>query len=38
MNTSNIEQLHPLRYVIMHITVVLSAFGMGMLDRLTRHD
>lgn len=38
MNTPNIENDKLLWYVIIHITFVLSAFGMGMLDKLTRHD
>ena len=38
MNTPNIEERHLLWYVVIHITFVLSAFGMGVLDRITRHD
>jgi len=38
MNTPNVETDHLLWYVIIHLTFVLSAFGMGILDRLTRHD
>jgi uncharacterized protein (TIGR00645 family) len=37
MNAQNIENDKLLWYVIIHITFVLSAFGMGVLDRLTRH-
>lgn len=37
MNTPNVAEKHLLWYVIIHITFVVSAFGMGMLDRLTRH-
>lgn len=38
MNTPNIDNDKLLWYVLIHITFVLSAFGMGMLDKLTRHD
>ena len=38
MNTPNIEESHLKWYVIIHITFVLSAFGMGMLDKFTRHE
>lgn len=38
MNTPNVAESHLLWYVVIHITFVVSAFAMGMLDRLTRHD
>jgi uncharacterized protein (TIGR00645 family) len=38
MNTPNIEESHLKWYVIIHITFVLSAFGMGVLDKITRHE
>lgn len=37
MNAQNIDNDKLLWYVIIHITFVVSAFGMGILDRLTRH-
>lgn len=37
MNTENIENDKLLWYVVIHMTFVLSAFGMGVLDKLTRH-
>ncbi len=38
MDTPNVDTDHLMWYVIIHLTFVLSAFGMGILDRLTRHD
>ena len=38
MNTEQIENDKLLWYVAIHITFVLSAFAMGLLDKLTRHD
>jgi uncharacterized protein (TIGR00645 family) len=38
MNTPNIENDKLMWYVIIHLTFVVSAFGMGVLDKLTRHD
>lgn len=38
MNTPNIPNDKLMWYVLIHITFVLSAFGMGMLDKFTRHD
>lgn len=38
MNTPNVVESHLLWYVIMHLTFVASAFAMGILDRLTRHE
>ena len=38
MNTPNVESEHLKWYVIIHITFVVSAFGMGILDKITRHD
>ncbi len=37
MNAQNIDNDKLLWYVIIHITFVASAFGMGVLDKLTRH-
>lgn len=37
MNTPNVPNEKLLWYVIIHLTFVLSAFGMGILDRVTRH-
>ena len=37
MNTPNIDNDKLFWYVIIHMTFVLSAFGMGVLDKLTRH-
>ena len=38
MNTDNIDEGKLMWYVIIHLTFVVSAFAMGMLDKLTRHD
>ncbi|MES1945632.1 hypothetical protein PC39_15996 [Salinisphaera sp. PC39] len=38
MNTPNVVEDHLFWYVVIHLTFVASAFAMGMLDRLTRHD
>lgn len=38
MNTPNVAEEHLMWYVIIHITFVVSAFGMGLLDKMTRHD
>ena len=38
MDTENIENDKLLWYVLIHLTFVLSAFGMGILDRLTRNE
>jgi uncharacterized protein (TIGR00645 family) len=37
MDAENIPNDKLLWYVLIHITFVASAFGMGILDRLTRH-
>ncbi len=37
MNTENTDNDKLLWYVVIHMTFVLSAFGMGVLDKLTRH-
>jgi uncharacterized protein (TIGR00645 family) len=37
MNADKIENDKLLWYVIIHLTFVLSAFAMGILDKLTRH-
>jgi uncharacterized protein (TIGR00645 family) len=38
MNADKIDNDKLLWYVAIHLTFVLSAFAMGMLDKLTRHD
>ncbi|CAA0091660.1 Uncharacterised protein [Zhongshania aliphaticivorans] len=38
MNADKIENDKLMWYVIIHLTFVLSAFAMGMLDKLTRHN
>lgn len=38
MDAKNIDPVHLKWYVILHITFVLSAFAMGYLDKLTKHD
>src|SRR5690606_24476309 len=38
MNAQDIEPEHLKWYVIIHMTFVVSAFAMGYLDRLTKHD
>ena len=38
MNTPNVAESHLLWYVVIHMTFVISAFAMGILDKLTRHD
>ena len=37
MNASNVPNDKLLWYVIIHLTFVLSAFVMGMLDKMTKH-
>ena len=37
MNTPNVAESNLMWYVIIHITFVVSAFAMGILDKLTRH-
>jgi uncharacterized protein (TIGR00645 family) len=37
MNMSNVDPDKLKWYVITHLTFVVSAFAMGMLDRFTRH-
>lgn len=37
MNAENIKNEDVMWYVIIHLTFVLSAFAMGILDKLTRH-
>lgn len=36
MNTPNVAESHLKWYVIIHLTFVVSAFGMGYLDKVTR--
>lgn len=38
MDTQNVANDKLLWYVLIHITFVVSAFGMGVLDKITRHD
>ena len=38
MNADKIDDGKLMWYVIIHLTFVVSAFAMGMLDKLTRHD
>lgn len=38
MNATNIDNQKLLWYVIMHLTFVASAFAMGYLDKVTKHD
>ena len=37
MNATNVENEKLMWYVIIHMTFVTSAFGMGYLDKLTKH-
>ena len=37
MNAANLDNDKLLWYVIIHLTFVVSAFAMGILDKLTRH-
>ncbi|MBB1517940.1 TIGR00645 family protein [Aquipseudomonas guryensis] len=38
MNAENIEPVYLKWYVIIHMAFVVSAFAMGYLDKLTKHD
>jgi uncharacterized protein (TIGR00645 family) len=38
MNTPNIDNDKLLWYVVIHLTFVVSAFGMGVLDKVTRQQ
>ena len=38
MDARNIPDSKLMWYVIIHLTFVLSAFAMGYLDKLTKHD
>jgi uncharacterized protein (TIGR00645 family) len=38
MNAENIDVKHLKWYVIIHMAFVVSAFAMGYLDKLTKHD
>ncbi|UTW06669.1 TIGR00645 family protein [Pseudomonas benzenivorans] len=38
MNAQNIDDSKLMWYVIIHMAFVLSAFSMGYLDKLTKHD
>ncbi len=38
MDAQNIADSKLMWYVIIHLTFVLSAFAMGYLDKLTKHD
>jgi uncharacterized protein (TIGR00645 family) len=37
MNATNIDNEKIMWYIILHITFVVSAFAMGILDKMTRH-
>jgi len=38
MNAQNIDPVHLKWYVIIHMAFVVSAFAMGYLDKLTKHE
>lgn len=38
MNAQNIPNEKIMWYLLLHLTFVVSAFGMGLLDKITRHD
>ncbi|GAB3382510.1 TIGR00645 family protein [Spongiibacter taiwanensis] len=38
VNAENVSPTHLKWYVIIHLTFVLSAFAMGYLDKITRHN
>ena len=38
MDATNIEESKLMWFVIIHMTFVISAFAMGYLDKLTKHD
>jgi len=38
MDTKNVPNDKLMWYVLIHLTFVVSAFGMGYLDKITRHD
>ena len=38
MDAKNVDPQHLMWYVIIHMTFVVSAFAMGYLDKLTKHD
>lgn len=38
MDAKNIEPVYLKWYVVLHLTFVVSAFAMGYLDKLTKHD
>ena len=38
MDARNIEPVYLKWYVVLHLTFVVSAFAMGYLDKLTKHD
>lgn len=38
MNAQNIPNDKIMWYLLLHLTFVVSAFGMGLLDKITRHD
>ena len=38
MDAKNIDPVYLKWYVIIHMTFVISAFAMGYLDKLTKHD
>ena len=38
MDAQNVDNSKIMWYVILHMTFVLSAFAMGYLDKMTKHD
>ncbi|MBT8769017.1 TIGR00645 family protein [Pseudomonas boanensis] len=38
MDAQNIENTKIMWYVVLHMTFVISAFAMGYLDKMTKHD
>ena len=38
MDAKNVDPQHLMWYVIIHMTFVISAFAMGYLDKLTKHE
>jgi len=38
MNAEHYEDSKLMWYVLIHLTFVISAFAMGLLDKLTRYD
>jgi uncharacterized protein (TIGR00645 family) len=38
MDAQNIDNGKIMWYVVLHMTFVISAFAMGYLDKMTKHD